>query len=147
MGCLLGAIHGIISHSVSRSIWEVAAANEGFGVGTGVLTQFLDKLGDEFMVTERMLCAAVGNTEAGTEILDFLLRYGQSSGGFRITERVLEIAAGNEKCGEDLIDMLLQYRGDNLQLTEPVARAATANSEGGYGIMELPQTRTGSGPN
>jgi hypothetical protein len=81
------------------------------------LIQLLDELDDEFTVTEGMICAAVGNTEAGTEIMDFLLQHGRSSGEIRITETVMEIAAGNERCGEDLIDMLLQHSRGSFQLT------------------------------
>ncbi|KAH6856920.1 hypothetical protein B0I37DRAFT_351938 [Chaetomium sp. MPI-CAGE-AT-0009] len=130
---------------ISKHLGEVAAANAASRIGLGVLIQLLDELGDGFTVSEGMMRAAVGNTEAGTEITDFLLQHGGSSGGIRITERVMEIAAGNGGCGEDLIDMLLQHSRDSFRLTESIAQAAAANEECGGAILELFRTRVGSG--
>ena len=130
----------------SMRMWEVAAANEGFRVGRALLTQLLDELQSGFSVTEGMLRGAAGNREAGTEVMDFLLRHGgstESGRGVRISERVVEIAAGNKSCGEALVDMLLQHTGDSLPLTESVTQAAAANADCGAAILELFRIRMG----
>ncbi|KAK1751199.1 hypothetical protein QBC47DRAFT_464379 [Echria macrotheca] len=149
---LLQATGTKVPTSMIARLGEVAAANENPEFATDILAVLLDQLepDETFPITEGMMRAAVGNTKAGAQITDFLLRH-QGSGGLsrdnkhRVSERTMEIAAANERCGEALVDMLLQHGGDRFQPTECIAQVAAGNAACGDAICELFRIRTGSG--
>ncbi|KAJ5675531.1 Pfs NACHT and ankyrin domain protein [Penicillium macrosclerotiorum] len=106
-----------------------------------VLRLFLDRIGDEVIITEAVAIAAVSNSSNGRALLELLLdRKGDE---VIITEAVAIAAVSNRYNGRALLELLLDRKGDEIIITEAIAIAAVSNSLNGQALLELLLDRRG----
>ncbi|KAL7964577.1 hypothetical protein HDV63DRAFT_265294 [Trichoderma sp. SZMC 28014] len=121
---------------VNERIVTSAAKNARHGME--MIRLFLDHRGDQIIITEGIVEAAVEN-ENGKEMMTLL--FDERGDQIIITEDIVKAAAENEN-GKEIMALLLDRRGDQVTITENIVKAAAENRNGKE-IMALLLDRRG----
>ncbi|KAL3302218.1 Pfs domain-containing protein, partial [Colletotrichum asianum] len=153
-----------VRHGLTEEVLWAAARNSDHGMR--FITLFLDRCGDDVVITKKILQAAASNSSCGDRVMAVLLeRRGDS---IRITESIVEAAVKNPSIGHKVMELLFAARGgripipenalvlacatqhayrvirtlfekcgDNIQITEEAVSVAVQNSWCGNRILEL----------
>ncbi|KAI9653168.1 MAG: hypothetical protein M1821_007708 [Bathelium mastoideum] len=88
--------------------------------------RFLLERDPSLLITEEVVKVAVSNL-FGEENIGFLL---ETDPSLLITEEVVKVAASNPWYGKEIVTLLLDRRGDDIQITEEIVKAAVCNRDG-----------------
>ena len=108
------------------------------------LTLLFDRRKEDVQITERVLCAAVGDSpwkgyvSPGGTLALLLDRGGKN---IQITEAVLREAVKNRYCGRNLLAVLFDRRGEDIKITKGVLRSIATNVYYGEQILTTLLTR------
>jgi predicted nucleic acid-binding protein len=116
---------------ISEEIVKAAAGN--YYRGEKVIALLFKERGKEVKITEGVVKAAAGNYGSGKRVMALLLEQ-QVQSIIHPTQVIIELARSFD---EKYVALLLKERGNEIQISEEVVKAAAGNSVSGKKIMAL----------